>query len=121
MSPDAPARCRFFCGIFLMVTSRPFFLKIPAWLASVSGAKPVHPEIPMATLVSSAKAGAETRRAAVSPNIPKIHIGVFLFLGDGLPSSLSVHNPANKLVHLGVLLWASFRIGIPLCRLFRGP
>src|SRR5260370_269383 len=63
-SPEAMARCRSFCGIFLIVTSRPFFLKMPAWFASVSGANPVHPEIPMATFTSSATAGAETRRAA---------------------------------------------------------
>jgi hypothetical protein len=37
-----------------MVTSRPFFLKMPASLASVSGAKPVQPDMPMATLVSCA-------------------------------------------------------------------
>ena len=67
-SPDAIARWRSFCGIFLIVTSRPFFLKMPAWLASVSGAKPVHPEIPMATLTSCATAGADTRRAAVAAN-----------------------------------------------------
>src|SRR5258707_12247518 len=88
MSPDAPARCRFFCGIFLMVTSRPFFLKIPALLASVSGAKPVHPEIPMATLGSSAKAGAETRRAAGAANNPKIRQGVYPLLLVGLTSCL---------------------------------
>src|SRR3954453_12548305 len=34
-----------------MVTSRPFLAKIPASLASVSGAKPVQPEMPIATLV----------------------------------------------------------------------
>jgi len=49
MSPDAIARWRSFCGIFLMVTSTPFFLKIPASLASVSGANPVQPEMPRAT------------------------------------------------------------------------
>ena len=51
-SPDAIARWRSFCGIFLIVTSRPCFLNRPASLASVSGAKPVQPEIAMATLVS---------------------------------------------------------------------
>ena len=43
-SPDAIARCRSFCGIFFRSTSRPFFLKMPASFASVSGAKPVQPE-----------------------------------------------------------------------------
>ncbi len=57
MSPDAMARWRLACGIFLMVTSRPFLAKMPASLASVSGAKPVQPEIPMATLVPCAAAG----------------------------------------------------------------
>ena len=52
MSPDWMARWRLACGIFLMVTSRPFFLKMPASLASVRGAKPVHPEMPIATGVS---------------------------------------------------------------------
>src|SRR5262245_47937596 len=56
MSPDAMARCRLACGIFLIVTSRPFFAKMPASLASVSGAKPVHPEIPIVTLVPCASA-----------------------------------------------------------------
>src|SRR5262245_15036091 len=74
MSPDAMARWRSFCGIFFSVTSRPFFLKMPAWLASVSGAKPVHPEIPMPTLTSSATAGADTRRAAVVINIPNLRM-----------------------------------------------
>ena len=57
-SPDAMARWRSFCGIFLMSTSRPCFLKMPASLASVSGANPVQPEMPMATLVSWAVAQA---------------------------------------------------------------
>src|SRR5438445_247845 len=39
------ARCRSFCGIFLIETSRPCCLKMPASFASVSGAKPVQPEI----------------------------------------------------------------------------
>ncbi len=52
MAPEAMARWRSFCGILLIVTSRPFFLKMPASLASVSGAKPVQPEMPMPTLVS---------------------------------------------------------------------
>src|ERR1700716_310596 len=63
------ARCRSFCGIFLIVTARPFFLKMPAWFASVSGANPVHPEIPIPTLTSSAMAGVDTRRAAVAASI----------------------------------------------------
>ena len=57
MSPEAIARWRSFCGIFLIVTSRPFFLKMPASFASVSGAKPVQPLMPMATLVSWAAGG----------------------------------------------------------------
>jgi hypothetical protein len=56
MSPLAMARWRSFCGIFLIETSRPFFLKMPASLASVSGAKPVQPLMPMPTLVSCARA-----------------------------------------------------------------
>src|SRR5262249_50839163 len=56
MSPEATARCRLAYGIFLIVTSRPFFAKMPASLASVSGAKPVQPEIRMATLVPCASA-----------------------------------------------------------------
>src|SRR3954463_10161711 len=84
MSPDATARCRSFCGIFLIVTSRPFFLKMPAWLASVSGANPVHPEMPMATFTSCATAGADTRRAAVAANIPRLRMAVPLLLVDGL-------------------------------------
>ena len=56
-SPEAMARCRLACGIFLIVTSRPFFAKMPASLASVSGAKPVHPEMPIVTLVPCASAG----------------------------------------------------------------
>src|SRR5262245_2008859 len=57
MSPEAIARCRLACGIFLIVTSRPFLAKMPASLASVSGAKPVQPEMPIATLVPCASAG----------------------------------------------------------------
>ena len=56
MSPEAMARCRSFCGIFLIDTSRPLALKMPASLASVRGAKPVQPEMPMATWVSWADA-----------------------------------------------------------------
>ena len=52
MSPEAMARWRSFCGIFLMLTSSPCFLYRPASLARVSGAKPVQPDMPMATLVS---------------------------------------------------------------------
>src|SRR6267378_1322931 len=77
-SPDAMARCRSFCGIFLIVTSRPFFLKMPAWFASVSGANPVHPEIPIPTLTSSAMAGVDTRRAAVAASILELSMIVFL-------------------------------------------
>src|SRR3954454_1975217 len=63
MSPEAIARCRLACGIFLMVTSRPFFAKMPASLARVSGAKPVQPEVPMATLVPCASAGVPAKQA----------------------------------------------------------
>ena len=62
---DAIARWRLACGIFLIVTSRPFLAKMPASLASVSGAKPVQPEMPMATLVSWACAAAAARAMAV--------------------------------------------------------
>ena len=50
-SPEAMARWRSFCGIFLIVTSRPFLAKMPASLARTSGAKPVQPEIPIETFV----------------------------------------------------------------------
>src|SRR5215470_3591394 len=71
MSPEAMAKCRLACGIFLMVTSRPFLLKMPASLARVSGAKPVHPEMPMVTFVC-ALAGAPSKivqSAAVTAKI----------------------------------------------------
>src|SRR4051812_50132940 len=84
MSPDATARWRSFCGIFLIVTSRPFFLKMPAWLASVSGANPVHPEMPMATFTSCATAGADTRRAAGGAGVFLLMLAVFLLLVFGL-------------------------------------
>src|SRR5262245_45981642 len=64
MSPDAMARCRLACGIFLRVTSRPFLAKIPASFARVRGAKPVHPEMPMATLVPCAAADVTAKDAA---------------------------------------------------------
>jgi hypothetical protein len=54
-----------------MVTSRPFLLKMPASLARVSGAKPVHQEMPRATFVW-APAGAPSKvvqSAAVTANI----------------------------------------------------
>lgn len=53
--------------IFLMVTSRPFLAKMPASFASVSGAKPVQPEMPIETLVwaeAGAASPAARRRAA---------------------------------------------------------
>src|SRR5215510_13549618 len=84
MSPDATARWRSFCGIFLMVTSRPFFLKMPALFASVSGANPVHPEIPMPTFTSWATAGADNRKAAVAANTPKLRMAVSSLLFHGL-------------------------------------
>ena len=51
MAPEASARWRSFCGIILSSTSSPFFLKMPALSASVSGAKPVQPDMPSAILV----------------------------------------------------------------------
>jgi hypothetical protein len=57
---------------------------MPAWFASVSGANPVHPEIPMPTLTSSATAGADTRRAAVAANIPRLRMAVSSLLVHGL-------------------------------------
>jgi hypothetical protein len=54
------------CGIFLIVTSSPSLAKMPPSLARVSGAKPVHPEMPMATLVPCAAAGVAKRAAAAS-------------------------------------------------------
>src|SRR5215475_4413442 len=65
-SPEAMARCRLACGIFLIVTSSPFLAKMPASLARVSGAKPVHPEMPMVTLVPCAAAGVAKRAAAAN-------------------------------------------------------
>src|SRR5687768_8376756 len=59
MSPEAMARWRLCCGIFLIVASTPFFLKRPACAASVMGAKPVHPLMPIFTL-SCASAGSAT-------------------------------------------------------------
>ena len=47
-----------------MVTSTPFFLKMPASLASVSGANPVQPLMPMVSDVA-AIAGADNPTAAV--------------------------------------------------------
>src|ERR1700716_2532514 len=54
------ARWRLACGIFLRVTSRPFLAKMPASLASVSGAKPVQPEMPIVTLVCAIAGTADT-------------------------------------------------------------
>src|SRR5258707_9264268 len=68
-SPEAMARWRSFCGIFWIVTSRPLALKMPASFASVSGAKPVQPEMPMATLVSCACTGAA---AAIMPQTARV-------------------------------------------------
>jgi len=83
MSPDAIARWRSFCGIFLMLTSSPFFLKMPASLASVSGAKPVHPEMPILSLVSCAEAEAgKTSRAAMTPALTRERITRLLTIRD---------------------------------------
>src|SRR5262245_17998216 len=97
MSPEATARCRSFCGIFLMVTSRPFFLKMPAWFASVSGANPVHPEIPMPTFTSWATAGADTRKTVVAANIPKLRMAVSSCFMDCLLSF--VRSSPCKMLH----------------------
>src|SRR5262245_369591 len=98
MSPEAMARCRSFCGIFLIVTSRPFFLKMPAWFASVSGANPVHPEIPMPTFTSWATAGADTKRAAVATNIPKLRMAVSSLLFHRL-LALRLFKPVRAILH----------------------
>src|SRR6218665_1704784 len=47
----ARARWRSFCAIILISTSRPCLLKRPALSASVSGAKPVQPDMPSTSLV----------------------------------------------------------------------
>src|SRR5262245_6565660 len=102
MSPDAMARCRLACGIFLRVTSRPFLAKIPASLAKVSGAKPVHPEIPMATLVPCAAAGVTAKDAASAT--ATILIGVMSHsLGRNLRASCHHGGPgeANTRVEQG--------------------
>src|SRR5262245_33182300 len=56
-SPEAIARWRSFCGMNLIVASTPFFLKRPAFSASVSGANPVHPLIAIVTFGSCARTG----------------------------------------------------------------
>ncbi len=78
MAPEAMARWRSFCGILLIVTSRPFFLKMPASLAKVSGAKPVQPEMPMPTLVSCARAAVQARAAAAN----RVKRRVKVFMGE---------------------------------------
>src|SRR3954453_6729043 len=93
------ARWRSFCGIFLMVTSRPFFLKIPAWLASVSGANPVHPEIAMFTFTSSATAGAAARKAAAAATIARLRMAVSLLLVHGL-RSVSFVTPVRAMLRM---------------------
>src|SRR6266545_17968 len=63
-SPEAIARCRSFWGMNLMVTSTPCFLKMPAFSARESGAKPVQPLMATVTLGRScAGAAAATARA----------------------------------------------------------
>ena len=54
IAPEANARWRSFCGIIFSSTFRPFFLKMPALSARVSGAKPVQPDMPSTILVSCA-------------------------------------------------------------------
>src|SRR5438552_2672799 len=56
-SPEAIARCRSFWGMNLMVASTPCFLNSPAFSASDSGAKPVHPLIAIVTFGSCAGTG----------------------------------------------------------------
>ena len=51
--------------IFLIVASTPFFLKMPACVASVSGAKPVQPLMPMVTDVA-AYAGTDSPTASAN-------------------------------------------------------
>src|SRR6476660_4009027 len=86
MSPEAMARWRLACGIFLMVTSRPFFAKMPASLARVSGAKPVQPEIPMTTLVPCASAGAPAKQATSAAATILIDV-MFRSIPDVLPQT----------------------------------
>src|SRR5882757_2085129 len=88
MTPEVMVRWRSFCGIFWIVTSRPLALKMPASLASVSGAKPVHPEMPMATLVSCACAAAA---AASTPQATRARITKRLDLDIG--NSLALVSP----------------------------
>src|SRR3981189_413315 len=80
------ARCRLAWGIFLMVTSRPFLAKMPASLASVSGAKPVQPEVPMATLVPCASAGAPAKQATSAAATILIDV-MFRSIPDVLPQT----------------------------------
>ena len=88
MSPEAIARCRSFCGIFLIVTSSPLRSKIPACFASVSGANPVHPLIPIPTSTGSAARAAPlpsaSHKAASNP-IPRIRLIAILFLLPAAP------------------------------------
>jgi len=67
-----------------MVTSRPFLAKMPASLASVSGAKPVQPEVPMATLVPCASAGAPAKQATSAAATILIDV-MFRSIPDVLP------------------------------------
>src|SRR5687767_3388595 len=90
MSPDWIARWRLACGTFLIVTSRPFFLKMPASLASVRGAKPVQPEMPTATFVSCAEADpAASANTAKPPNTAFIAASVL----SKFPGSLCRPDP----------------------------
>src|SRR5262249_11652610 len=67
MSPEAIARWRLACGIFLIVTSRPFLEKMLLSLANTIGANPVHPEIPIDTLDACPRAGVAISNAASAP------------------------------------------------------
>src|SRR5690606_38120447 len=83
ISPDRRARWRLACGIFRMLTSRPFFSKMPASFASVSGAKPVQPDMPIETAVSAW--AAEDINAAAETAITQLRFmvrtPVYLFMG----------------------------------------
>src|SRR5256885_1791423 len=82
MAPEARARWRSFCGIIFRSTARPFFLKMPALSARVSGAKPVQPDMPRVILVSCAAAGcsaaARQRAAASGPRGRRRNVGIEL-------------------------------------------
>src|SRR5262249_21324185 len=83
------------CGILLIVASMPFFLKMPASLASVSGAKPVQPLMPIATLASCAMAVVMSAAANRSDAAPAAHALKSMLTSPGdepaMPGGNSVH------------------------------